>query len=56
MLAFAADSGLTTQPGETGDAVREAMKSGLPSIVQVKIDPNALISFRRDSFAHRATR
>ena len=47
---------LTTQPGETSDAVREAMKSGLPSIVQVKIDPNALISFRRDFFAHRATR
>jgi thiamine pyrophosphate-dependent acetolactate synthase large subunit-like protein len=40
-------------PGEVADAVRDALKSSMPSVVQVSVDPDALISFRRDSFAHR---
>ena len=34
--------------------VREAIACGRPAIVDVKVDPNALYSFRRDSFKHRA--
>ena len=36
------------------DAVlREAIACGRPAIVDVAVDPNALYSFRRDSFKHR---
>ena len=35
------------------DAVRAAIACGRPAIVDVKVDPNALYSFRRDSFKHR---
>lgn len=42
-----------TGPGETADAIRDALKSGKPSVVHVKIDPDAIVSFRRDSFKHR---
>lgn len=34
--------------------VREAVACGRPAIVDVKVDPAALYSFRRDSFKHRA--
>ena len=34
-------------------AVREALHCGKPAIVDVMVDPNALYSFRRDSFKHR---
>lgn len=43
-----------TNPGETADAVNEALKSGKPSVIQVKVDPDAIVSFRSDSFKHRA--
>jgi thiamine pyrophosphate-dependent acetolactate synthase large subunit-like protein len=34
-------------------AFREAVHCGKPAIVDVMVDPNALYSFRRDSFKHR---
>lgn len=34
--------------------LKEALKCGRPAIVDVKMDPDALYSFRRDSFKHRA--
>ena len=34
--------------------VRDAVACGRPAIVDVKVDPAALYSFRRDSFKHRA--
>lgn len=34
--------------------VAEAVACGRPAIVDVQVDPNALYSFRRDSFKHRA--
>jgi len=43
------------KPGEAEDAIREALACGKPAIVDVMIDPDALYSFRRDSFQHRAT-
>ncbi len=33
--------------------VHEAINCGKPAIVDVQVDPNALYSFRRDSFKHR---
>lgn len=38
---------------ELGDAVRAALACGKPAVVDVAVDPNALYSFRRDSFKHR---
>jgi len=35
-------------------AFGEALTCGKPAIIDVQIDPNALYSFRRDSFKHRA--
>ena len=43
------------KPGEAEDAIRAALACGRPAIVDVMIDPDALYSFRRDSFQHRAT-
>ncbi|PLC49859.1 sulfoacetaldehyde acetyltransferase [Pollutimonas subterranea] len=36
--------------------LKEAIACGRPAIVDVKMDPNALYSFRRDSFKHRAAK
>jgi len=33
--------------------VSEALACGKPAIVDIQVDPNALFSFRRDSFKHR---
>lgn len=38
---------------QLGEVVREAVSCGKPAIVDVQVDPNALYSFRRDSFKHR---
>ena len=38
---------------EINEAVKAAIKSNKPAIVDVDVDPSALYSFRRDSFKHR---
>lgn len=38
---------------ELGAAVEAALDCGKPAVVDVMVDPNALYSFRRDSFKHR---
>ena len=38
---------------EVNEAVRAAIKSNKPAVVDVDVDPSALYSFRRDSFKHR---
>ena len=38
---------------EINEAVRAAIKSNKPSVIDVDVDPKALYSFRRDSFQHR---
>lgn len=43
-----------TEPGGLADALSEALATGEPGVIHVKVDPNAMISFRRDSFKHRA--
>ncbi|MEO8079385.1 MAG: thiamine pyrophosphate-binding protein [Caldimonas sp.] len=39
---------------ELGATIAAAIASGRPTVVDVRVDPNALYSFRRDSFKHRA--
>jgi len=43
-----------TGPGETADAVSQAMKSGKPAVIHAKVDPDAVLSFRTDSIVKRA--
>jgi acetolactate synthase-1/2/3 large subunit/sulfoacetaldehyde acetyltransferase len=40
--------------GEVEAAIEGALGAGRPAIVDVRVDPEALYSFRRDSFKHRA--
>lgn len=38
---------------ELKDAINSALKCNKPAVINVEVDPNALYSFRRDSFKHR---
>ena len=38
---------------ELGDAVQAALNCGKPAVIDVAVNPDALYSFRRDSFKHR---
>ena len=38
---------------ELKDAMSSALKCNKPAVVNVAVDPNAIYSFRRDSFKHR---
>ena len=42
-----------TGPGETADAVRQAMAVGKPAVIHVKVDPEAVVSFRKDALKKR---
>lgn len=42
-----------TAPGETADAVRQAVKEGKPAVIHAKVDPEAVLSFRTDSLVKR---
>lgn len=43
------------QAGDLEKVIGAAIACGRPAIVDVMVDPNALYSFRRDSFKHRAS-
>ncbi len=51
---FGAAGWRVSHPSEIEPAVRAAIACGRPAIVDVQVDPDALYSFRRDSFKHRA--
>ena len=38
---------------ELKDAIHSALNCNKPAVINVEIDPNAIYSFRRDSFKHR---
>ena len=40
---------------QLGETIGRALECGKPAVVDVRVDPDALYSFRRDSFKHRAT-
>lgn len=42
------------KPGDLEDTITAAMAGDGPAVVDVQIDPDALYSFRRDSFKHRS--
>lgn len=42
------------EPGSLADAMSQAVKADSPVIIHVKVDPEAMVSFRRDAFTHRA--
>ena len=42
-----------TEPGDTAEAVRQAMQDGKPAVIHVKVDPDAVLSFRRDALQQR---
>lgn len=42
-----------TEPGQLSEMLEDAIASGEPSVLHVKVDPDAIVSFRRDSFKHR---
>ncbi len=52
---YGADGFAVEKPDELEPTIREAIASERLAIVDVKVDPDALYSFRRDSFTHRAT-
>jgi acetolactate synthase-1/2/3 large subunit/sulfoacetaldehyde acetyltransferase len=39
--------------GQVSGAIEAALDCGKPAVIDVMVDPNALYSFRRDSFKHR---
>ena len=39
---------------QIGEAIQNALSSDRPVVIDIAIDPEALYSFRRDSFQHRA--
>ena len=41
---------------ELKDAMHSALNCNKPAVINVEVDPNALYSFRRDSFKHRLKR
>jgi acetolactate synthase-1/2/3 large subunit/sulfoacetaldehyde acetyltransferase len=43
-----------TSAGETADAVRDAMRADKPAVIHAKVDPEAVISFRKDALKKRA--
>ena len=39
---------------EIGKAVETALRCNKPAVIDIAVDPEALYSFRRDSFKHRS--
>lgn len=51
--SFGAHGVRVEDPADIATAVHEAFNLEMPSIIEVPVDPDAIVSFRRDSFAHR---
>jgi acetolactate synthase-1/2/3 large subunit/sulfoacetaldehyde acetyltransferase len=51
--AFGAHGVRVEDPGDIAAAVHEAFALDRPSVIEVPVDPDAIVSFRRDAFAHR---
>lgn len=48
-----ADGYFVSQPGELSDALAQAIKAGQPAVIHVKVDPDAIVSSRKDALKHR---
>ncbi|MDE2759390.1 MAG: thiamine pyrophosphate-binding protein [Paracoccaceae bacterium] len=45
----------TSTLAQTSEAIEDALSGSRPAVIDVKMDPTALYSFRRDSFMHRGS-
>lgn len=50
-----AEGYFVTAPGELADAVVKALKTEKPVVIHVKVDPEAIVSSRRDALKHRVS-
>jgi acetolactate synthase-1/2/3 large subunit/sulfoacetaldehyde acetyltransferase len=41
------------KPGELAEALSHALKADKPAVVHVKVDPDAIVSSRKDALKHR---
>jgi thiamine pyrophosphate-dependent acetolactate synthase large subunit-like protein len=48
-----ADGYFVSRPGELADALGQAIKAGRPAVIHVKVDPDAIVSSRKDALKHR---
>ncbi len=48
-----AEGYFVTAPGELADAVEKGLKADKPVVIHVKIDPEAIVSSRKDALKHR---
>ncbi|MCW5575414.1 MAG: thiamine pyrophosphate-binding protein [Burkholderiales bacterium] len=48
-----AEGYFVTEPGELADAVAKGLKAEKPVVIHVKIDPDAIVSSRKDALKHR---
>lgn len=51
---FGAKGYRVERPEEIGPAVEAALAGNKPAVIDVEVDPNAIVSFRRDAFKHRS--
>ena len=42
-----------TESGQTADALGQAMKAGKPAVIHIQVDPEAVLSFRKDALRKR---
>jgi len=48
-----ADAYFASRPGELADALAQAIKAERPAVIHVKVDPDAIVSSRKDALKHR---
>lgn len=48
-----AEGYFVAQPGELAEALSQALKADRPAVIHVKVDPDAIVSSRKDALKHR---
>lgn len=48
-----ADGYFVDRPGQLADALAQALKNDRPAVIHVKVDPDAIVSSRKDALQHR---
>ena len=51
--SFGARGAYVERPEQIGPVVEEALQSGTCTVIEIPMDPDAMISFRRDAFVHK---
>ena len=44
---------MSVKTGRGAEALSDALAKRAPAVIHVKVDPDAIVSFRRDAFKHR---